>query len=343
MAKTLYSTMVASLLYYKKFVKSLKSKGFKLSPYDPCVAKKQVNGEQLTVCFHMEDCKISHFTPKVVDKTIEWLQSEYKNVFKDGTRQMKDHHSKTHKYLGMSLDFSHPNQCRVTMIDYADEILVAYDKALKDLSDGFNAVTKRKNVARTSMAPADLFIVNNDAEKLSEEDTMPFHNIVAKTLYASKRAGPDVSTAIAFLTTRVRAPDVNDWRKLSCPMEYLRMDRLCPLILSANGSGVLMWYVDASFAAHPNMCSHTGGGLTMGRGIPIVSSTKQKLNTRSSTESELVNVDNMMSIIVWSCYFLMTQGYGATQNLLLQDNKSSMLLEKNGKGSSGKHTCHINI
>jgi hypothetical protein len=51
----------------------------------------------------------------------------------------------------------------------------------------------------------------------------------------------------------------------------------------------------------------------------------------------------MMPINVWSCYFLMAQGYGVTQNLLLQDNKISMLLEKNGKASSGKRTRHINI
>jgi hypothetical protein len=119
----LYGTMVALLLYYKKFVKSLKSKGFKLDPYDPCVANKQVNGEQLPVCFHVDDCKISYHTPKVVDKTIEWLRSEYANMFKDGTGQMKVHRGKTHKYLGMSLDFSYPNQCRATMIDYIGEIL----------------------------------------------------------------------------------------------------------------------------------------------------------------------------------------------------------------------------
>jgi hypothetical protein len=104
-----------------------------------------------------------------------------------------------------------------------------------------------------------------------------------------------------------------------------------------------MWYIDASFALHPNMRSHTGGGLTMGRGFPIVNSTRQKLNTRSSTESELVGVDNMMPILVWSRYFLMAQGYGVTQNLLLQDNQSSILLERNGKASRGKRTRHINI
>jgi hypothetical protein len=229
------------------------------------------------------------------------------------------------------------------MIGYVDEIVVAYDKALKDLSDGFSAVTKKKNVARTSAAPNDLFVMDKDAEKLSEEGATAFHNLVAKTLYVSKRARLDISVAFAFLTNRVRAPDVNDWRKLSHLMEYLRVDRLLPLILSANGSGVLMWYDNASFAVHPNMCSHTGGELTMGRGFPIVRSTKQKLNIRSSAESELVGVDDMMPIIVWSCYFLMAQGYGVTQNLLLQDNMSSMLLEKNGKASSGKCTRHINI
>ncbi len=75
-------------------------------------------------------------------------------------------------------------------------------------------------------------------------------------LYISKRARPDVSAAIAFLTTRVRALDVNDWRKLIHLLEYLRVDRLHPLILSANGSGVLMLYADAFFAVHPNMCSY---------------------------------------------------------------------------------------
>ena len=46
---------------------------------------------------------------------------------------MKVHRGKTHKYLGMSLDFGHDNQCRITMIDYVDKIVAAYDKALGKL------------------------------------------------------------------------------------------------------------------------------------------------------------------------------------------------------------------
>ncbi len=55
------------------------------------MANKQVKGEQLTVCFHVDDCKILHLIPKVVDETIEWLQLEDENVFEDGNGQMKVH------------------------------------------------------------------------------------------------------------------------------------------------------------------------------------------------------------------------------------------------------------
>jgi len=94
---------------------------------------------------------------------------------------------------------------------------------------------------------------------------------------------------------------------------------------------------------HPNLRGHTGGGLSLGRGFPIVNSTKQKLNTRSSTESEIVGVDDCMPAICWTRYFLQSQGYGVSENIVYQDNMSAILLEKNGKASSGKRTKHINI
>jgi hypothetical protein len=116
-----------------------------------------------------------------------------------------------------------------------------------------------------------------------------------------------------------------------------------PLILSANGSGILKWRVDTSFTVHPNMRGHSGGGLSLGRGFPIVSSTKQKLNTQSSTETEIVGADDFMPDICWTRYFMKAQGYGVKDNVLFQDNKSSIILEKNGKASSSKRTKHINI
>ena len=63
-----HGTMVAVLLYYKKFVKSLVKQGFKLNPYDGCVANKIVKGKQITMCFHVDDCKLSHESSRVVEK-----------------------------------------------------------------------------------------------------------------------------------------------------------------------------------------------------------------------------------------------------------------------------------
>jgi hypothetical protein len=175
---------------------------------------------------------------------------------------MKVHRGKVHKYLGMSLDFSHKGQCCVTMYDYLDGILEAFDEAVKKHSEGYITVKKRQCV-RTA-APDNLFVVNEDCKKLSLEAAACFHTIVAKTLYVTKRARLDTCLNIAFLTTRVRVPDTDDWEKLCHLMEYLRGDQDQPLVLSAENDGLLMWYVDALFAVHPNMRGHTGGGWTMG-------------------------------------------------------------------------------
>jgi hypothetical protein len=126
-------------------------------------------------------------------------------------------------------------------------------------------------------------------------------------------------------------------------MRYIRGTRTIHLIISANGSGILNCWVDTSFAVHPNMRGHSGGGLSLERGFPIVSSTKQKLNTRSSTETDIVGADDFMQEICWTRYFMKAQGYGAKEKVLFQDNKSSIILEKSGKASSSKRTKHISI
>jgi hypothetical protein len=81
----LYGTMVASLLYYRKFTKSLTSVEFEINPYDPCVANKIVDGTQMTICFHVDDCKLSHRSSRANDNIIDWLRQEYESIFEDGS------------------------------------------------------------------------------------------------------------------------------------------------------------------------------------------------------------------------------------------------------------------
>ncbi len=155
-----YGTMVAALLYYKKFVKSLTKQGYNIKLYDGCVANKVVKGKQETICFHIDDCKISHKSSAVIDDMIALLRVKYESIFEDGSGQMKVHRGKTHKYLGMSLDFSHKGGCRVTMHDYIDGILKAYDLAIKDNNNGYQIIEKRH--AKMTAAQDNLFVVNED-------------------------------------------------------------------------------------------------------------------------------------------------------------------------------------
>ena len=90
-----------------------------------------------------------------------------------------------------------------------------------------------------------------------------------------------------------------------------------------------------AFAIHPDFCSHTGYMMSFRKGAIISGSKKQKMNTRSSTEAELVGADEAMGLMLWTLLFLKEQRYKLETSILYQDNKSTILL-KNGCSSAGK-------
>ena len=99
--------------------------------------------------------------------------------------------------------------------------------------------------------------MNNESPKLSKEKAELFHTVVAQGLFVCKWAKPDISLAIAYLMTRVRDPNEDDWNKLVRMMKFLHQTADDVLTLSANDRMALNWYVDVSFAVHPDFKSHT--------------------------------------------------------------------------------------
>ena len=152
-----------------------------------------------------------------------------------------------------------------------------------------------------------------------------------------------MQTLTNVLCTRVKAPTYNDWGKLVQGMKFLHQTLQDPLILHTDDIRVIRWWVDASFAVHPDFRSHTGAVMSFGSGAPIAISAKQKLNTRSSTDAELVGADDVMSPMLWTRLFMEAQGVDIKDNILYQDNKSTIILAENGKSSSGKRTRALNI
>ncbi len=151
----------------------------------------------------------------------------------------------------------------------------------------------------------------------------------------------DIQTPITFLTTRVKHPGEDDWGKLKRDLTYLDSTRSLKLTLFAESLSIIHWYVDASHQTHEDCHCHTGAILTLRHGAVSSSSTKQKVNTKISTETEIVGLFDKTSDILWTCNFLEAQGYTITANYVQQDNMSTLSLAKNGHVLSSKCTKHI--
>lgn len=89
----------------------------------------------------------------------------------------------------------------------------------------------------TTPAAGHLFTVDSEAKPLDEETAHLFYHNTAKLLFLSKRARPDIQTAVAFLTTRVKGPDEDDYKKLGRVMNYLRSTTALNLVLEADDNG----------------------------------------------------------------------------------------------------------
>ena len=112
-------------------------------------------------------------------------------------------------------------------------------------------------------------------------------------------------------------------------------------LFDVNHTNLVTW-VDASYAIHSDMKSHTGGVMSLGRGALVTKSRKQKLNTKSSTEAEVVGASDYLPNTIWAKRFLAEQGY-EVKSTFAQDNQSAIRLEKNGLRSAGKQSWHIDI
>jgi len=167
------------------------------------------------------------------------------------------------------------------MLDYINNMLASLDPDM----DGVNATP----------ATLYLFSMNPDgAELLDEDKAQVFHHYVAKSLFLCKRTRPDLQTTMLFLCTRVKVPDMDDYKKLCCMMQYICGTCGLVLMLEAESFQIIKWWVDISYVVHPDMKSHTGGAMSHGKEVVYGTYMRQKINTKSSTAVELVRAGDVL-------------------------------------------------
>ena len=138
---------------------------------------------------------MSHEDPSEITKFANYLAVIYGEA-------LTVHRGKIHNYLRMDLDYTTKGKVGVSMIKYVDKILEVF---LEELC-----------APAATPAAEPLFQVRNDskAEFLSEEKSQEFHHITAQLLFLSACARHDIQVTVAFLTTRVKKPDTDNWGKL---------------------------------------------------------------------------------------------------------------------------------
>jgi hypothetical protein len=294
-----------------------------VNPYDPCVANlESPRGKQLTVIWHVDNLMAMCEEDFELTKFLCYLAKIY------GTK-LAMHTGCEHDFLGMDMEFTSKGTLQVSMITY-----------LKNVITGFPEMITRK--VATPVADC-LFTIQDEkkARLLGQERRTAFHHTVAQLLFISTRARRDIQTAVAFLTTGVKAQDEDDWGKLKRVLKYLSGTKHLKLMLSTEDLGLLKWYVDGLRNVHWDCKGHGGAMFTIGRGSTSSYSRNIKLNTRSLTETELLVADMFMPGMLWSLNFIQGQGCEAECVGLYQDNISSQLLIKNERMSSGRKRKHI--
>jgi hypothetical protein len=200
-------------------------------------------------------------------------------------------------------------------------------------------------VTKTASSPcaSTLLDVDSKSPLLSPEKAKRFHSIVAKLNYVGTRARTDILLALSFLCGRVSLPTEQDERKLKRLLSYLNATINLTLRIGADSLNQFSTWVDALFAIHPDMRSHTGGVISFGRGGLLCKSKKQNINTKSSTEAKLIGASDYLPNTLYVKLFMEAQGYPITEAIFHQDNESAIKMEQNGKASSGQRSRHINI
>ena len=323
--QALYGCIESALLWYNELSTFLGSIGFRPNPYEKCILNKEQSGTQTTIAVYVDDLLITSGSQQHAAAVVTSLRDRYK--------ELKVTTGNVHNYLGMVLDFSSPPCVTVRQNGMVEDIVT------KAKASTHIPIPK---LSPKSPCTEQLFSSSPDSPPLSEAAKAEFHSYTAKWLFVGGHGRPDLLTPISYFTKRVLNPTEEDARKLGRTIGYADSTSSIALTLRSNLPPKITTFIDASFATHPDMRSHSGVCISLGRGVYYSKSTAQKLNTTSSCEAELVALSKGMQQSLWSSYFVEEQGYPRSPIAVLQDNQSTVRLIENGRPTS-ELSRHIRI
>jgi hypothetical protein len=319
--QALYGLIESNQLWYLLISGDLESIGYQPSPFDNCffIKTEQLNNKTIrsTLCLHVDDILHTFNHNKFGSELKEFLKRKYSDISLQNGNKFS--------YLGMQIQRDRPNKT-----------------IFLDQSGYIDTFIKKFEITGTAKTPATSDLLNIEIGS-KNCDVDEFLSGVMTLMYLALRTRPDILFAVAYLSTKVQKPTEHDWNKLIRIFRYINGTKDLQLRIFTASLQLHCW-ADASFAIHADSKSHSGYviGFGVDCSLIFVRSTKQKLTTKSSTESELVAINDCASHIIWAMYYLEFQNYTQSPIILFQDNQSTMVMANKGKGNPS-NSKHINI
>jgi hypothetical protein len=289
---------------------------------DSCLFIKR-DGENFSIAvIYVDDILVISTRGGMIDELQQFLEKRYGGISVQSDKRLS--------FLALSIEISVDQRMIIMNQDYyIDKLLEHVEKEVLgselEVSDYPSSAT--------------LFTVDEESEKLTSRDA--YLSIIMSLMFAAIRTRPDIIKEVTFLATRVSSPSQDDWKKLLKVLGYLKKNPHHNIVFNDKDVDSVEIFVDASFNVHDNTSGHTGIVGKIYGNVVFWKSHKQRIVVKSSTEAELVALDEAATFAVWIMELLDEIAMPYQEPIVMyQDNLSTMTMAKSGKGQF-KRTKHI--
>jgi len=330
--RALYGLQQSSLLWYETIKNVLLEADYNKTNCDVCVFIKNLPNQFIIVVIYVDDILVVSTNQSLVDE----LHEIFNQAFGKITKQSGDKIS----FLSMLISIDKTNNTiEIDQITYINKIIDEFESKygiVKESNYPSNGNLFNKTDQYESSYGQDPPKIN-----IPKDIKTDYISILMSLMYVAIRTRLDILKEVTYLTTFVNDPSATEWYKLYKVIGYLKKYSKLSLVFTSNESNKLEIYADASYRVHENTAGHSGIIIRLYGNTIFGKSNKQKIITKSSTEAELIALDEATTYCIWIMELLNELNINYEIPVLIyQDNLSTITLAEAGKGNF-KRTKHI--
>ena len=323
--KFLYGMKQAGFEWQQLVTNDLLEAGLQQSYTDPLIFSKwrkgddavnKEEGDFIVFSLHTDDFYGISNSESMEEELFSHLREKYGEV--------TIHRGKHLQYLGMVLEERDDGSLAVKMDAYYEKLC-----AMMPLLKG-----------KTSRLPyaTSMHMGEDDDE---EVDNLEYLSYVGAVNFLSTRTRPNLLYGMSRLAQRCSHPTKCDMKRVEKMFKHINATMNQCIVFSPGGDLDLFAYVDASHNCYDDGKGHYGYAIFLGENTAAFStkSSKIRIVTQSSTESEYVGMNYVTREVVWARQLITDIGFQPkSSSTLYEDNESTILLATgHGRHEMTKH------